>query len=994
MVEFPSQHSFVPFVIFRRLQSLSSAQHVGSTNQSVEGSGCEGAGQGRFWGIKAVQRCLYGVMLHAIVRSVIECLKRVFILPLHVINVEHCLNCQNHSMTTWHVPGSYEKWFAETKKSLKKTLPAAVIYSNKFATPSTPPRLGSFELSIRPYLSPTTQLVFSKLSSRTLPPVEDIQRELAVLLLPETITFSGSHILELHVYDSYHRVALVGATITLYKLNIRVTLETDIELCLPDNNQTKIVVDHEIDSNWTEQRKNRHKKRIEDAQRNAKVIHARAAVSSTSYAAQRKKLAAPKSFSSTLINSNSAESAALRHSAVFYKVRSWQKEDIAAWLRSFSLPKEVITRAFADGCVDGPSFLALANPKSFEKWGVRSKIKLHRMQLSLDQILAPQNEWTSTPAFDPFTNTLDLSGGAIPVSCEAARPKALFLKDDVAMQVIATKKTDSKGLALARVDLAGTYIIKIESPLTAVYSSNAFQISSPGHVALCALMKPKVGHAIILVKFDADGKKMDGISCLILSMVHIHSGRRHIVLVKSSTEEGIETNNDMEDRSPRQAVIKSSPPLNSTKRSASIGPHSSHAPNKPLVKRVSSIGAEMLSRMSSRSVVKEKSSPQVKPFERVTEEQSSPAAVQIMQAQIYLPVGKYYSEVDGGIFAIVEDKKNAELEQVHHWAHTDPITLSSEESSGTKLTYRGALALKCHNRVLLNSVRSFQKIYRRYKKDFIAKNLWAYLALKTAARRYIAYIRQSIRIKKAIRMQSVYRGWTQAKRYHYVLKCVIRIQSRIRGYLASKLVSLRRSKKDILIRSLRRYRFARLQYRNQAVIKIQCSLRQSRARKVLGRLLMKRRMHKRILRWLRWCRKSFLKKKEIAAEEKARLALNREEMYTRTYLKLKVIADREILKKKVAIVENHRKRQATRIQKVFRGKRVRQNLLIAIQGLSRLQVRIPPPLYCTSILNLRNRKYFGSAVSKRGLSRTKNLKWFHPFRCSVSTHNFLVLRNC
>jgi hypothetical protein len=46
---------------------------------------------------------------------------------------------------------------------------------------------------------------------------------------------------------------------------------------------------------------------------------------------------------------------------IYFKVRSWKVEDVTAWFRSFSISKEIISRALADGMVDGPSFLALAN---------------------------------------------------------------------------------------------------------------------------------------------------------------------------------------------------------------------------------------------------------------------------------------------------------------------------------------------------------------------------------------------------------------------------------------------------------------------------------------------------------------------------------------------------------------------------------------------------------------------------------------------------------
>jgi hypothetical protein len=172
---------------------------------------------------------------------ILKMLLKHSIVPYHLIHIEHCENCENHQLNTRHVPGTYEKMFEDVKLKLKQSLPPLLVYSNysnrHLDLPEHNPRLGSFEILVRPYDKQETFLMFSKLRSKCFPDPIKLIDELAYLFIPnieefgkrerekalrdEVVFQEFNHLpsIELLVTDACTKAPIDRAKVTVYRVN-------------------------------------------------------------------------------------------------------------------------------------------------------------------------------------------------------------------------------------------------------------------------------------------------------------------------------------------------------------------------------------------------------------------------------------------------------------------------------------------------------------------------------------------------------------------------------------------------------------------------------------------------------------------------------------------------------------------------------------------------------------------------------------------------------
>lgn len=161
--------------------------------------------------------------LDAVLEGVLRLLSDKLVMPYHVLHVEHCFDCQAHQLTTRHVPGSYEKAFEDLRDELKRHLPPTLIYSNLRLVMKAP-RVGSFEVAVRPFGSSKSLVVYSKLRKKSFPKPNEIIEELSCLLLPEVIHFSSvTPVLDVLVFDAYSKKPIEGAHVYLTRISTTVT---------------------------------------------------------------------------------------------------------------------------------------------------------------------------------------------------------------------------------------------------------------------------------------------------------------------------------------------------------------------------------------------------------------------------------------------------------------------------------------------------------------------------------------------------------------------------------------------------------------------------------------------------------------------------------------------------------------------------------------------------------------------------------------------------
>ena len=117
------------------------------------------------WNFGAVTAWLPGRTLGECVGQAARVLRTVRIQPYTLVEVEHCEKCHLHQETTKHVPGSYERRFAQVKKAIERGARHAVVVSNANGRP----RIGAFEVRCLAYGETVPHLIHSKFGFLSFP---------------------------------------------------------------------------------------------------------------------------------------------------------------------------------------------------------------------------------------------------------------------------------------------------------------------------------------------------------------------------------------------------------------------------------------------------------------------------------------------------------------------------------------------------------------------------------------------------------------------------------------------------------------------------------------------------------------------------------------------------------------------------------------------------------------------------------------------------------
>ena len=943
--------SYIPFILFRRLD------HADKGTASGE----------RLWSIKGVQKTFEGILPHVVARNALDVMKEAFVVPIHHINVEHCINCDKHKSTTWHVPGSYEKRFEDLQGAIQMALPPCIVTSNKFTSDTAHiPRIGSFDITIRPFFSNITQLLHSKVISKQFPTPDKIVNDLATLLLPEQVTFTGVHTLELHVYDGYDRIPLKGATVKLYRVEVNPSIKRDLKEVVEDFKKKQHKVEEKIVSlkpcaanNWLMPIRKVEKEPSEDKEPNKGMPQI-----PRDSIAYKKKREHGKGFTTIMTESKSLTAARMRHSKSFFNVRTWRKEEVAAWLKSYGLQDEVVQAATFDGAVDGPSFLSIVSTEALQRWGVKSRLKLTQMQKSLDE-LKQDHSGNVVTSYDPYTYNELLEGAAdrytaTPLHSEPAKPRESKHMQDITYHPVGNKKTGPRGLCFMNVDVLGSYMLRIESPQCTSYCSHVFQVNGSGHSAFCASLNPTIGLAKFRVQLEMgiNEENFEGVdeSGILVSMVNLHNGKRHIAVVKFDHPTKTDVKDDECSENSKSLGSRkhlTSGNIVSTKKKIQghDGPPSSKI-RKPLHKE-STAGSLLMKGLISRNTPQSAGGgSRGSILQRNTSENSMKMATAKVTrcyctAEIWLPAGKYYSEVDGAVFVVKPMIDNECSDD--SWNNVSPEFLNNDSKSFTRASpdvdyfdYTEEQTRKCHRRIVMSSVRAFQKIYRRYKKNFLRDNIWAYLTLKRIFRRVLKRIRHKIAVRRAAQIQSVIRMQRQRRAYKHEQKKIQLCNKVMRRYVAK--VHMRRvfGSTELIRAFVRRWLRRRRIRRNAAAVVIQLMARRMFARKVYFTKLFERRLSKRAKRYVAYIRKRIINRKFLAAEqareEAERLLMDAEYEFIVTLAYRREQYEKDALHRKLKQMQDRLERNATVIQKVARGFGCRLKLSLARKAVIVLQV--------------------------------------------------------
>jgi hypothetical protein len=895
------------------------------------------------------------------------------------MHIEHCCDCATHSLSTWHVPGSYEKLVGELRRELRDRLPPILIYSNQVKIKEADARLteggfsriGSFEVSFRPYHSSTTQQLFSKLSAKHLPAVEDVLSAVSSVIVPDILYLKKPQQLRVRVYNSYSKRIISEGRVHLYKINTVTSSDIPYETLVPyesypkstsgfdklDGGQGDFFEDEDDDVTSTPamavsqsvmtsalkslmrpkessqglktirpKDSSAYRQSLARLQRSERLKDAME--SKTLPRRTTPMMEKPKGLYKSIVLSDSVQDSAFRHSMPFYRVRTWGPDDVSKWFKSHGASDSVVEQAHLSGVHDGVSLLALTNKVTLRDWGVKSKSMLRKLEESLEIL----NREHSMAQYDPYMQVASNAARFLNIESLVARAvpaySAVNLGRDSdagrSFELIDNIPLNSKGYLDFNIDQLGSYIIKVTSPETETYWSKVFSISSKASINYGISVKPLLVPVFLQVRIAADAvEALDGVPHshrgVLISVVNLDAGRRHISLADFNNIYSYQDYNKSGGRGSKKRLSS----IYIEQRQGSLVDLLSKnevSKNHPLNQFGSHFDLAGNERRRNPRVILNDNGLSTNSDDR------------FIISLLWLPEGTYYSEVDGSVFKIAPQKRIDYSSAVDHSIEPDIVQ-----------SYSLKQAIKCHIRLIRLSVRGFQLVYRRYKKSFLALQLNAYFTLKRASKR----IRERVRLRVTVRRVTQLQAWVRmiAARFEFKKKwyAIVIIQAYVRGWLGK----LRRHKMAHALWTLSTHVMMwiirRRSRRLHAAIRIQCAYRCFNAKRILNCLQFAKKYKPQLRRYVRGVRARIRESiflnamKRVEARENQLMAAEDEHM--RRHIVWLRLEERRKLLGKLAVIEKKRNRAASVIQARLRGVFTRGNLDAAQRAVVKLQTK-------------------------------------------------------
>lgn len=903
---------------------------------------------------------IHGCMTSDVISALVRGLHTAGVLPYHLIHIEHCCDCENHAMTTWHIPESYEKRVSEVKRALKSYIPPTLVYSNTLrrlpgdekTTDNHMARIGAFEVVLRPYFSTLSMSVYSKLNQKVMPQVSDIIDVCSSVVLPEKLQYSRKRIVYVSLFDSYYRTIAKDSRIILFKVNTHHNTTSDALENLVDLKEvqaysgirsaisTSVMTDN-LDNVAPLPRSVVVSGRVRPASagspnKSRGTLPRSPKREQTNQAHDNKRLPPKKSaleerkptFSEELMKSEAVQDYIFRHSLAYYRVRCWSHFEVDLWLKSHGVSDQAISNAHASGVEDGASLLALANKVTLRKWGVRAQLTLKKLEASLISIRS------SAADFDPVI----IEG--LPEDGQEKRGYSRASADYISggtrknplFEQYAVSNLSADGSIQFEISVAGTYVLMATSPSTATFCSYAFSCGSSMQYNYTALLKPITVPVYFRILMDDVGSKLlDGVpfatNGLLFSVVNMGCGKRHTgfvnfeeVFEETLTEDGEEPPPSLAVRPPKLQrynsivnVLSVNPAANSISRSQSAGVLPSNAGQKHFARAKKRVDTKKTKQRVATSL-------------------------------IWLPIGKYYSEVDGSVFYV---KDNDHLKFIRETAPADLMgTTPVETTVADRLIFGGEVRepaiVKCHMRLVKNSIRGFQMIYRRYKKTFLFDKMCAYMVMRRGAKRFCDWARNEVRQKKIIKLQSWLRMTKVLREYKHFWASTVFIQTRLRIVLARLRLRKMKKARKVIYKYIASWYFRLKMKQHTAALIIQMMFRRAAAIKKKDCLIFAKRCKKLFVRYIGRIK---AKIRMVNAAKVARgreqdecMFMAREEQHVLKHLQWLKAEQRRLIELRLKAIAKKRDAAATKIQASCRGPLLRMRRHRGIHALIRLQV--------------------------------------------------------
>lgn len=889
------------------------------------------------------------------------CLARV--LPYHIVHIEHCCDCVSHAMTTWHIPGSYEKRCSEVKKNIRECAPPSLIYSNVLSRPPGDERkttdgmarIGAFEVVVRPYFSSLSFRIFSKLNQKVLPQASDVSGVCSSVLLPERLIYTRKRVVNVFLIDSYYKALVKDAELVLFKVKTHHrTTEESLE-SYSGLKEIRNVSSHKNSAvtSTKPSEENLHETAIPpprsivvcgrsrpfSAGSNRK--HGTSTKSPSRERSMGDVLAAkrlpPKknsseekekkpTFTEELMKSEAIQDCIFRHSLAFYRVRCWSQHEVDQWMKSHGMTEQAIVNAHASGVEDGASLLALANKVTLRKWGVRAQLTLKKLDISLSAIRE------NLPIYDPCIIEGLPEDGQERKGFSRASPDFVSRGFRSDFEQVAVSTVSRDGYAQFDISVAGTYILLATSPRTVTFCSHAFTCGLDMKYSYSALLKPITVPVYFRVLMeDGDTTLFDGVpfasTGLLYSVVNMTCGKRHI---------GFANIEDIIEDDTVTAAASISPKL---QRFNSI---------VKLFTSIPTTGA--ISRSQSTGAISSSTTGNSKPFARAKRKnEPKKSGRRVIVSLIWLPVGQYYSEVDGSVFSVSDSRHLNFIRETSPRDLVEALPSAQETTVKERLVFGGEVnqraVIKCHRRLIKSSIRGFQMIYRRYKKTFLFDKMRAYMVMRRGARNFCDWARQAVRKRKVIKLQSWLRMRRDYHNYRTYWTSIVLIQSRLRVFLAQLLIKKLRKAQMILYVAMIHWYARCKRKRYNAAVSIQLMYRLAAARKKKDRLIFAQRCKRLFVRYIRRI------KTKIRLANAAKLARRREygeclamayeEEHAAKHLLWVKAEQRKLIELRLEAIALRKFAAATKLQAIIvRGPLLRMRMQKRENAIVRLQVTL------------------------------------------------------
>ena len=605
--------------------------------------------------------------------------------------------------------------------------------------------------------------MYSKLSKTRFPIESEILAQISALIIPEVVYFDNdSCVLELCVFDSYLKQPVYDAVVKIYKLSMCVSSSNLDELksqlvsvSSSSSSSNDINTNTNTDNTGTgidESLLQYAKFHQHDVEQNAQHKNKR---EKTEYEKFHRYKRVDPNTTIAVINSTDVEDSKLRHSVAFSRVCTWGLGQVKRWLREYGATLETVNLAITEGVVDGTSLLKLVTEHNLHRWGVHNRILIKKIFNGIEglkQGVITVNDDNDNDNEQDQKNTI-FANTSSKTSIEIQATPSLNNHNNNPIKYVnyhtvweGSTKTNHyhhHHSLLAPLPSSGSYILEIISDKHIKYTSHIIHVNKPEYFLYCSSLKPKLAKVTFEIQLEPDDSHRSLVSFagqfLLVSLVNIKTGIRH-----AATGEYTQEN-----KSPKSA-------LSATDKIDDEHEDEQDYDKLALVNRSYSM-------MGAKSVLGLVSTEK----KNIKSDASNFAKYSRAVGTIYVPLGVYYSEVDGEIVSFDED-----------------------ESGGKEYTikYSEKLSLKCHSRIIKQSINLFQKLYRKYKKNYLSGNFGVMILIRKRFAVLISEARDRIIYKKVRKIQSIIRMHQARVRYQVMYNGFKALQLCYRAGQLAKLV--------------------------------------------------------------------------------------------------------------------------------------------------------------------------------------------------------------